>query len=109
MARVIELVRFVPIADISVLASPSQLPAINCHLLPRNSPTGCKPMPTYQYRCEECGKKFERTETISEHEADQTTHSVQVRNKLISGHGSFNGSVFGLRRTRPQSVISGQE
>jgi putative FmdB family regulatory protein len=26
-------------------------------------------MPTYQYRCEKCGKKFERTETISEHEA----------------------------------------
>jgi putative FmdB family regulatory protein len=26
-------------------------------------------MPIYQYRCEKCGKKFERTETISEHEA----------------------------------------
>jgi methionyl-tRNA synthetase len=26
-------------------------------------------MPTYQYRCEKCGKKFERTETIAEHEA----------------------------------------
>jgi putative FmdB family regulatory protein len=26
-------------------------------------------MPTYQYHCEKCGKKFERTETISEHEA----------------------------------------
>ncbi|MGH9340295.1 MAG: FmdB family zinc ribbon protein [Acidobacteriota bacterium] len=25
-------------------------------------------MPTYQYRCEKCGKTFERTETISEHE-----------------------------------------
>jgi putative FmdB family regulatory protein len=25
-------------------------------------------MPTYQYRCKECGKSFERTETISEHE-----------------------------------------
>ena len=25
-------------------------------------------MPTYQYRCRECGKSFERTETISEHE-----------------------------------------
>ena len=30
---------------------------------------GCEPMPTYQYRCEKCGKKFERTESISEHEA----------------------------------------
>jgi putative FmdB family regulatory protein len=26
-------------------------------------------MPTYQLRCEKCGKKFERTETISEHES----------------------------------------
>jgi putative FmdB family regulatory protein len=25
-------------------------------------------VPTYQYRCRECGKSFERTETISEHE-----------------------------------------
>jgi putative FmdB family regulatory protein len=28
-----------------------------------------EPMPTYQYRCDKCGKKFERNETISEHEA----------------------------------------
>ena len=26
-------------------------------------------MPTYQYRCEKCGKTFELTETMSEHEA----------------------------------------
>jgi putative FmdB family regulatory protein len=26
-------------------------------------------MPTYQYRCDKCGKEFERSETISEHEA----------------------------------------
>jgi putative FmdB family regulatory protein len=25
-------------------------------------------MPTYQYRCDKCGKKFERSETIAEHE-----------------------------------------
>ena len=30
-------------------------------------------MPTYQYRCEKCGKKFERTETISEHEIMKPT------------------------------------
>ena len=29
-------------------------------------------MPTYSYHCEKCGKKFERTETMSEHEAAQT-------------------------------------
>lgn len=26
-------------------------------------------MPTYQYRCQKCDTTFERTETISEHEA----------------------------------------
>jgi putative FmdB family regulatory protein len=25
-------------------------------------------VPTYEYRCEKCGKSFERTETITEHE-----------------------------------------
>jgi putative FmdB family regulatory protein len=25
-------------------------------------------VPTYQYRCGECGKSFERTETITEHD-----------------------------------------
>jgi putative FmdB family regulatory protein len=34
---------------------------------------GLEPMPTYSYRCEKCGKKFERTETISEHEATKPT------------------------------------
>ena len=29
-------------------------------------------MPTYSYRCEKCGKKFDRTETMSEHEAGKT-------------------------------------
>lgn len=26
-------------------------------------------MPTYRYRCEDCGETFERTETIAEHQA----------------------------------------
>ena len=29
-------------------------------------------MPTYQYRCEKCGKTFERTETISERESGKS-------------------------------------
>jgi hypothetical protein len=32
------------------------------------------PCQLYQYRCEKCGKKFERTEPISEHEAMKSTH-----------------------------------
>jgi predicted nucleic acid-binding Zn ribbon protein len=34
-------------------------------------------MPTYQYRCEECGKAFERTETISEHEKAKPWESIR--------------------------------
>jgi putative FmdB family regulatory protein len=30
---------------------------------------GVHPMPTYSYRCEKCGKNFDRVETMSEHEA----------------------------------------
>ena len=30
---------------------------------------GSMDVPTYQYRCNECGKSFERTETMTEHEA----------------------------------------
>jgi putative FmdB family regulatory protein len=40
-----------------------------CILYRPRSFAGFASMPTYQYRCEKCGKKFERTETISEHEA----------------------------------------
>jgi hypothetical protein len=43
-----------------------QLPVIKCST--RRLPW-IRAMPTYQYRCEKCGKKFERTESISEHEA----------------------------------------
>ena len=28
-------------------------------------------MPTYEYRCDKCGEKFERSETISEHETSK--------------------------------------
>ena len=28
-------------------------------------------MPTYRYRCHKCGKKFETSETISEHETSK--------------------------------------
>jgi putative FmdB family regulatory protein len=40
-----------------------------CILYRPRSFAGFEPMPTYRYRCEKCGKKFERTETISAHEA----------------------------------------
>src|SRR5262249_46138132 len=56
-------VRYVPIADIW---------GSGCRLL------GFQPMPTYQYRCDKCGKKFERNETISEHEA-MKNRNAQVR------------------------------
>jgi putative FmdB family regulatory protein len=48
--------------------------AIGRKIMPRQRPRGwSESMPTYQYRCEKCGEKFERTETISEHEALKAT------------------------------------
>ena len=40
-------------------------------------------MPTYQYRCEKCGKTFERTETMSEHEAAKP-QCPNYRSKKVS-------------------------
>jgi putative FmdB family regulatory protein len=53
--------------------SPSQAPAVKFCPTPAALIAGFEPMPTYQYRCEKCGKKFERTETISEHETMKAT------------------------------------
>lgn len=40
-------------------------------------------MPTYQYRCDKCGKAFERTETMSEHEAAKP-QCPNCRSKKVS-------------------------
>jgi putative FmdB family regulatory protein len=40
-------------------------------------------MPTYQYRCEKCGKTFECTETISEHEVTKP-QCPNCRSKKVS-------------------------
>jgi putative FmdB family regulatory protein len=45
---------------------------------------GGAPMPTYQYRCEKCGKGFERTETISEHDT-ATPQCPKCGSKKVSG------------------------
>jgi len=29
-------------------------------------------MPTYQYRCQKCGARFQRTESMAEHDPDKT-------------------------------------
>ena len=36
-------------------------------------------MPIYQYRCAECERTFERTETISEHEQNRSALNVGVK------------------------------
>jgi putative FmdB family regulatory protein len=41
-------------------------------------------MPTYKYLCEKCGKKFERTETISEHEALKKLKCPKCGSKKVS-------------------------
>ena len=30
-------------------------------------------MPVYEYRCDECGERFEQTETLAEHETGKPT------------------------------------
>jgi predicted nucleic acid-binding Zn ribbon protein len=42
-------------------------------------------MPTYSYRCEKCGKKFERTETISEHETAKSKEGLCVAEPRLRG------------------------
>jgi putative FmdB family regulatory protein len=54
-------------------------------------------MPTYQYHCEQCEKTFERTETISEHEAAKLqcpkcgSKKVSVAFGLASGTSEISG------------------
>ena len=43
-------------------------------------------MPTYQYRCNECGKSFERTETITEYEA-ATVRCPKCNSKKVTQVG----------------------
>ena len=47
-------------------------------------------MPTYQYRCNDCGEKFERSETISQHEASKAK-CVKCGSKKVS---QVPGNVF---------------
>ena len=52
---------------------------------------GFEPMPIYPYRCDKCGKKFERTETISEHEALKKLKSPKCGSRNVS---SVPGNVY---------------
>lgn len=40
-------------------------------------------MPTYEYRCEKCGGKFQRTEHISEH-GSKTLHCPKCKSTRVS-------------------------
>lgn len=40
-------------------------------------------MPKYEYRCEKCGGKFERTEHISEH-GSKTLHCPKCKSTKVS-------------------------
>jgi putative FmdB family regulatory protein len=46
-------------------------------------------MPTYQYRCDKCGKKFETSETISEHVTSKAKCPKCGRRKVsqVPGNG----------------------
>ena len=49
-------------------------------------------MPTYQYRCGECGKSFERTETITEHETGKVRCPKCNRKKVTQVAGPRSGA-----------------
>jgi len=44
-------------------------------------------VPTYQYRCRGCGKSFERTETITEHETGKVRCPKCNRKKVTQVPG----------------------
>ena len=48
---------------------------------------GSVDVPTYQYLCRECGKSFERTETITEHEKAKTKCPKCDSNKVTQVPG----------------------
>jgi putative FmdB family regulatory protein len=54
-------------------------------------------MPTYQYRCEKCGKAFERTETISEHDTAKP-QCPKCGSKKVSERDTKLAEKFGLSR-----------
>jgi putative FmdB family regulatory protein len=43
-----------------------------------------KAMPTYAYRCEQCGETFERVETISEHDIARPRCPKCESDKIVS-------------------------
>ena len=46
-------------------------------------------MPTYNYRCEKCGKTFERAETISEHETGKAAVPEMWEQERVRGTWSY--------------------
>ena len=68
-------------------------------------------MPTYQYHCEQCEKTFERTETISEHEAAKLqcpkcgSKKVSVAFGLASGRSEISASTIRRRKAGPSRVV----
>jgi putative FmdB family regulatory protein len=62
-------------------------------------------MPTYQYRCEKCGKKFERIEAVAEHEAKKPT-CPKCGSKKVS---FVPGTVYVvIKRAKTQESTIGQ-
>jgi putative FmdB family regulatory protein len=50
-------------------------------------------MPSYQYRCAECGKAFERTETISEHESKTAVPEMWEHEGVRCARSCLRGDV----------------
>jgi putative FmdB family regulatory protein len=72
-------------------------------------------MPTYQYRCTNCGKEFEELQKISEPPIDKCPFCGGKPERLISGGAGliFKGSGFYLtdykNKSKPESSGSSSE
>ncbi|MDX1431994.1 MAG: zinc ribbon domain-containing protein [Gammaproteobacteria bacterium] len=46
-------------------------------------------MPTYEYKCQKCGKKFERIERVSEHDASHMRCPKCKSTQVAQVYGTF--------------------
>jgi putative FmdB family regulatory protein len=49
-------------------------------------------MPTYEYRCEQCGETFEQRETIAEHESAKPQCPKCGREKVVRAVSAFDAN-----------------
>ena len=66
-------------------------------------------MPTYEYKCEDCGKIFEELQSFSEPPIDKCIYCGGKSNRLVSGGAGiiFKGSGFYVNDSKKNGNSSG--